>query len=338
MEYFLTLPWSLKKIPHLVLLSTPPGHWAASTTPSASAAVQAAVLVYEYAIKGIGTRVFATDDSSGVRTVFGPEEMRPQIARLAAEALLRKHAQIVLVSCRTSCAEPHELPDIPISVSGSCSAMQWRQIQDRLQLADTYDATLAMLGKHTRRNLRYYRRLAERQGIEFVPDAHGKVSKVEFQDLNLNSTHPSSPLEALRRLNSLNKLENPILFGLRGEDGRWLSLAGGWRCGDEFGRYETWIEWQFNRIGLANLSLSTVMRSYMLETLGARGTRTLCFIGGTPHTMSEAFQRAWVVDIILRRKSLAADLVRGYASRIFRAENCLHQSLTDTSLQWKSTT
>lgn len=347
LEYFLTLPWSLKKIPHLVLISLPPGRWNESTAQSGAIAtapiVHGAVLVFEYALKGIGTRIFATDDSSGVRTVFGPEEIRPQIAKLAAETLLRQHAQIVLISCRTNCAHPEDLAETTVLVPGSCSATQWRQVRDRLQLADTYDKTLAALGKHTRRNLRYYRRLAEKEiGVEFVPDAHGKVSESDFQNLNLNSTHPSTALEALRRLNSMRKLKDPVFFGLRRGNGEWLSLAGGWHCGSEVGSYErrwgneTWIEWQLNRVGLENLSISTVMRAYMLETLIARGTRTLAFIGGTPHTMSESFRPDWTADVILRRRSLTANLVRGYAGRIFRAENCLSQSLTDANLEWRA--
>ncbi len=339
MEYFLTLPWTLKKIPHLVMFSLSRGRLTAAATHSsgaravASSAIQGAALVFEYAIRGIGTGIFATDDPSGVRTVFGPEEMRPQIARMAAETLLRRNAQIVLISCRTSYANPGELPDVPSAlVPGSYSAMQWRQVRDRLHLADNYEGVLARLGRHTRRNLRYYRRRAEKEiGLEFLPDACGQISESEFQSLNRDSTHPSTPSEASRRFKSIKMLNNPVFAGLRKADGTWLSIAGGWHCGAE-----TWIEWQFNRVGLEDLSISTVMRSYLLEALVEHGTRTLSFIGGTPHSMSESFEASWTMDVILRRRSLTANLVRGYAGRIFRAENCLSQSLTDTNLAWNT--
>ena len=348
LEYFMTLPWALKKIPYLVTVSSS----SPRSTPSAKSAfpsrpkvtvhrfpvssLMGAVIVYEYAIKGIGTGVFATDDDSGTSCVLAPEEMRPRIAMLAAQTLLRQSAQIVLISCRTNRDRASGFgEDAAASVPGSRWATRWREMRDSLPLCATYDETLATLGKHTRRNLRYYRRRAEKElGVEFIADARRNITAADFHHLNLNSTHPVTPEEAARRFASIDNLNQGFLAGLRrtGGDqtgGEWLSLAGGWHYGSE-----SWIEWQLNRNGLEQNSISTVMRSYMLESFVGRGTKSLSFLGGTPHSMQESFPSRWTLDIILRRRNPEAALVCGLANRVFRTENRLRQALADPDLSW----
>ena len=341
LEYFLTLPWALKKIPHLVMISSLPSSSVPVSSPATRSrtllprfpvsSILGAVLVQEYAVAGIGTGIFATDDTSGVPTVLAHQGMGPQIAMLAASALVQHRAEMVLISCRADSSHPIEIDERPpVAIAGSRWATPWREVRDELPLRETYDETLSTLGKHTRRNLRYYRRRAEKElEVEFIAHAQGCIRESDFLNLNLNSTHPVTQQEASRRFNSMDILNGGFLAGLRRPNGEWLSIAGGWHQDDR-----CWIEWQLNRGGLQQYSVSTAMRSYMLETFIARKTRFLTFLGGTPHSMSESFTPRWVVDVVLRRQSLAAKLVKDVAKRIFRADNRLRKALTDPDLQW----
>ena len=52
--------------------------------------------------------------------------------------------------------------------------------------------------------------------------------------------------------------------------------------------------------------MSTVMRSFFLESEIERGTRTLIFYHGTNHSMSHAFETDIARDFVVRRKSMRA--------------------------------
>ena len=65
---------------------------------------------------------------------------------------------------------------------------------DRMALRSSFDEFLGTLGKHTRRNVRYYTRKAKGAGIEFVP----WLTRAEYADgvarLNEGTSFPAEPL------------------------------------------------------------------------------------------------------------------------------------------------
>ena len=129
-----------------------------------------------------------------------------------------------------------------------------------------------------------------------------------------------------------------FLTGLRGPDGQWLSLAGGWRQDGT-----TVLHWQMNRAGMEKHSIGTVMRSYLLEDEIARGASRLLIFGGTPHSMRHAFAQEPVSDLILQRQGLRAKVTCAAArwfsrhgSRLGRA-NFLAELLSNPSLCWIET-
>jgi hypothetical protein len=121
----------------------------------------------------------------------------------------------------------------------------------------------------------------------------------------------------------------PMLSGVKAADGRWLSLIGGRRR-----RGVTEIDWQLNLAGLPQHSLSTVMRSYMLEHEVALGTRKLVFEGGTPHSIRHSFTSVAAEDVIVHRRSLIAWAIRKAARWITPKKNFLGQLLHDPDLNW----
>ena len=71
---------------------------------------------------------------------------------------------------------------------------------------------------------------------------------------------------------------------------------------------------QMNASGYEKHSLSTVMRSYFLESEVERGTHALLFYHGTNDPISHAFETETTRDLIVRRKSIYAWALRKLAS------------------------
>lgn len=312
LHHFINSPDSLEKTPYLLLVG-------------GERSLVGALLLYEYRFAGLGTRVFATDDILGTRTLIAPEQDRVAVAEAAIRELMRSGAVTVLVSIDTAVA-PEALK--PHSAGAYTTAVRVRTPPRYLALQSTFDDTLALMGAHTRRNLRLYRRRAETElGAEFVPEV--SIDCHDYFELNRESTSPSPGDVACWRYELFEKSPSGriLLCGLRGRDGRWLSLIGGRRNGDT-----TEIDWQLNRAGLPRFSLSTGTRAFLLEHEIARGTKRLIFEGGTPHPMRFAFTRGQTVDLLaVRRHSARAWLLRRFANRIFPQKNFLRAALNDFS-------
>ena len=319
LDYFMRSPDSLAKTPYLLLVGQGVGE---GPDPARVDGVRGAVLVYEYRAAGRGTRVFATDDMLGIRTVIAPAESRTQVAEIAIRELIRCGAVMALVSLDGGVGEPEKGGGDP----AYRTMRRTRWTPRYLELKRTLDETLSQLGKHTRRNLRYYRRRVEADfGAQFVPEV--EISLEDFLELNRNSTNPAAE-DVARWRYSLQRADArglTMLAGLRAEDGRWLSLIGGRRYAQT-----TEIDWQLNVAGLPRYSLSTVMRNYVLEHEALRGTRRLAFEGGTPHPMRFAFTNAMTADILaVRRMSARAWLLKKFSRWIFPEKNFLAAALRE---------
>lgn len=291
-----------------------------------AADVEGAVLIYQYRVAGCGTGVFATDDFNGERTVIAPAAIRAEVAQLACRALMENGAIAALISFEGS-TEPTSRPLAKAGIACRLATRR-RSVPRDLPLTDTFDSTLATLGDDTRRNLRRYRRRVERDfGAQFV--ANVQMDRAEFLAMNRASTHPMEEAIAAWQYSVMAEVPEPVFCGVRATDGRWLSLLGGRR---RPGVME--IDWQMNLTGLPRYSLSTVMRSFLLEHEIARGTRGLTFVGGTPHSMRHSLACVDAVDVIVQRRTLSAWLLRRLSQWVFPTENVLGQALRDTGLRW----
>ncbi len=327
LAYFLSVPATAEKIPHLILFTS-------ARTPASSGvsvpALEAAVLVHEYQKLGFGLGVFVGDDMAGERSVIAPPGLRGKTIALAAQELMSKGAQMVLLSYKDRLPQRDEL-----SLGDERKKGRWawsritRDMALHLPLEGTLDATLATLGKHTRRNLRTYRRRAE-SGLNctFIPEA--ELKEVEFLAFNRACAYPAPEELALWRYNSLQNLPGRLFAGLRAGNGDWLSLVAG-----RTHHGSTKVDWQLNRDGFPSYSLSTVLRAYLLEYEIDRGTRELCFEGGTPHSMRHSFVPQTVSDLIVLRRGVRAFLLRRYAHSYLPETNFLAQTLSNASLRWQ---
>jgi len=321
-DLFLDAPSARGKTPYLVLIGR---RERLDLRHAAPGRIDAAILIYEYKLAGRGTRLFATDDITGERVVIAQEDHRLEAAQIACRRLVRMGAIAVLISLPGK-VDPLR-PLIAGPERGCRIALRTRELPRYLPLAETYEATLAVLGDNTRRNFRRYRRrLVDDLGVEFVESV--SMDREEFLEMNRRSSHPLPPSAAQWCLDSLSRTPHSVFCGLRAADGRWLSLLGGRRRGSILD-----VDWQLNLAGMDRYSLSTVMRAFLLEHEVARGTRKLHFEGGTPHAMRHSFVPENVVDIVVQRSSTEW-LLRKLSSRIFPATNFLGQALRDETMQW----
>ena len=200
-----------------------------------------------------------------------------------------------------------------------------------LPLCPTFDQTLARIGQRTRSNLRYYRRRSELDlGSRFVPEV--EIDRDAFLAFNRECTYAVTEELADWRYGTLRKMPNTMLRGMRDRDGRWLSLVG--MRGN--GRHVE-VDWQMNRADLPASSLSTVMRSYLIEHEIGRGTTRLYIEGGTPQPIGRSFLKERVAELTFKRRSPYVWLLQRLASEVFPEKNRLAQILTDPAACWTAT-
>ena len=292
-----------------------------------------AALVYEYAVLGRATGVFVTEDGAGGRTVMAAPAERSPIAIRVCEHLLGQGARIALVSYKEEVNPQRQDEEIARQVkrNGTVWGSRVRDVSTYMEIRPTFQETLAQLGRHTRRNLRYYRRRTESElGCEFYPEVRTAMSKEEFGDLNRHSTHPVEERVMARRYEDLSRFPESFCIGIRAKDGRWLSLMAGRR---HHGYTE--VDWQLNRAGMERLSLGTAVRSYFLENEIAFGTKRLYFEGGTPHTMRHSLVTEEAVDMVALRPSWDVRLVSRLARSRWGKNNFLLLTLADPSIRWQ---
>jgi hypothetical protein len=299
--YFLSASSFKGKYPYLVLLMKS----GAKTSSPHLDDVHAAVLLFEYRVLGWSTGVFSTDDWAGFRTVIAPEGERAATSVMAADALLERGAEIVLISYGQDRVVASSW--VPVMRSSAMWVAGRRPVAMTLRLEPTVKETLAKLGKSTRFNLGYYRRrLQAVEPCELISDVGHRLQEHELEELNRTSLNPIDFAEFRLQYECARTLPGGFLLGLRNSAGKWMSLIGGWRQGNV-----TVLHWQMNAAGYEKLSLGTAMRSFFLEHEVKRGARRLTYYGGTPHSMGNSFEREEVTDLVVRRRSLQSTAMVG---------------------------
>jgi hypothetical protein len=330
LEYFLTGTDNLKKIPYLVLVGK---RRDLNVAELQAEDLKGAVLVYEYKVLGMPSRVFTTSDFNGSRAVIALPAERTKISASVGRYLMTNGAQVVMLSYAGEGDETWS-ECFDGSIAGDEKRLwttQTREVGATIVLEKTADATLAAMGKHTRRNLRYYRRKAEAElGCTFEGDVKSMLGKAQLIELNQASTHPVSEVVLERRYSTMKALDGLFCVGVKTPDGQWLSLLGGRR---HHGVSE--IDWQMNRGGLERYSVGTVIRAYLIEHEIEIGTCRLYFEGGTPHSMRHAFISEKAVDIVVAKRSLFVSLLRRVAHWSPPRNNFLLQTLVDPALHWE---
>jgi hypothetical protein len=328
LHHFLTTSVALRKMPCLVLLQAPPD----SQTPVV-AGYSGAVLLFEYRLLGKGLRLYATSDWTGRRNVLGPVALRSYFAATACRILIQQGAQIVFVAFHAQ-DRSHHTPEIDSLLSGTARKGQWsilrRDVPLYLPLHSTFDNTLARIGQKTRANLRYYRRRAEATfNCEWVAQVH--MTAEEFILFNRLCSFPVGDAVAKERYTGMKTHKRPFLSGIRAQDGQWLSLVMGW-----YRHHAVEVEWQMNRADLPEYSLSTVLRSYLIQYAIEQGFQRIYIEGGTQQAIQNSFIVEDVHDLTVVTGSVYSRSIRRYAHHVFPEDNRLCYLLREQTLEWRS--
>jgi hypothetical protein len=327
LHHFLTTSVALRKVPCLALLA------ATDDEAPAIAGYSGAVLFFEYRLLGKGLRLYATSDWTGRRNVLGPAALRPRFAATACRMLIDNGAHIVFVAYHAPDRGPLS-PELASLLRGTTRKGQWsvlrRDVALYLPLKSTFDDTLARIGQKTRANLRYYRRRTEATfGCKWVP--HVTMTEKQFVDFNRRCSFPVGDTVARERYAGMKTHKRPFLSGLCAEDGQWLALVMGW-----YRHNAVEVEWQMNRSDLPEYSLSTVLRSFLIEYAIQQGFERLYIEGGTQQSLQNAFVVEDVHDLTVITGSLYSRSIRRYAHRVFPEDNRLSCLLQEHTLEWQN--
>jgi hypothetical protein len=263
--------------------------------------LEGVVYLYEKLAFGMPTGYLrGFDHLTGESTVIAYEQSRIALLQFAIRQLLLETS--VRVAWATVRHGEGESDGMRIKQQGSIMHADGLLREHRLKLSDTFDATLARFGPHTRRNLRYYRRRAENElESSFNPQLTFGESDIALQELSEHSFQPfSKSLSEWRKMDSLLRTRpGYFAMGLRAQN-KWISYLVGMREGRS-----TYVLLQMNHNGYARYSLSTVLRSYFFEHEIGRGQEEIKFVNGT----CAAFQRCCEPDrcvTVTARRGVAA--------------------------------
>jgi Acetyltransferase (GNAT) domain len=238
------------------------------------------VYTQQRTVAGAGTGWLFGGDKMGRGLVLAAPEREAEVLATACDHLLRHGAHALRFRWRSTGHEA--LPILRLERQGIqvwCRS-EFRPNGDWLHLGTDYRAFLERLGPRTRRNLRYYRRRAAEQGVEFVPNLTLEAYESAVAGLALPADVHTLRQHDTRDRRFLTQLGNPfgkpLLAGLTHPDGRLLAVAAGVRSGNHLHLLS-----QFNDESLPGQSLSLTLRSYLIEHLIDHGISRIHFVNGT---------------------------------------------------------
>jgi hypothetical protein len=270
--------------------------------------LEAAVYLYEKTLVGFSTgymRCF--DHLTGESSVIAPRQVRASMLELAIHQLfIQTNARVAWATVSQGATElaagTRQEVDHVLLESSTIGR------EHRLKLSDTFEATLSRFGQHTRRNLRYYRRRAEKElNVEFHAALNAEQSDEAFRHLMGRSFQPF-PVSLIewRKMDGLLRTQpGYFAMGLRA-NGEWISYLFGMRT-----EKHTYVLVQMNHKKFARYSLSTVLRSYFFEYEIERGQSEIKFVNGT----CALFQRCCEPDTCLTvsaRRGAAAFVISSW--------------------------
>jgi hypothetical protein len=149
---------------------------------------------------------------------------------------------------------------------------------DWLRLEPAYEDFLARMGPHTRRNLRYYRRKVEGVGFTYSGALAPSEIAGALESLNKVADYPIGKGRLDRDRRYFAAFGTPVIAGLRDSRGNFISLVTGFTSGTHLH-----ILTQLNgeSEALRKLSLSLVLRGYLIEEFIQRGFTAVHFLQGS---------------------------------------------------------
>ena len=268
-----------------------------------------------YLLRRLPTGYVLAGDYSGRGGMIAQPECAVAVLSAAIDHLSRRGVHSLMLRISPALADAPRLGD------GRSAEFHEVIPGDRLPLANTYTEFLSRLGRHTRRNIRYYARRAAAAGIWFDP----AVPEAEYTTAARRlSTLAEFPIIGRRLARDLRLMEHyeGQRFALRDASGRIVAVLCGFSINGRF-----YLLSQVNDARLAPLSLSLVLRGLTIEYLIQHGVRDLQFMGGTSLALGRFCERldysSYFVDRphllfspLKRLAALAVDLLDALGRRV----------------------
>ncbi|HEY3836104.1 MAG TPA: GNAT family N-acetyltransferase [Bryobacteraceae bacterium] len=180
------------------------------------------------------------------------------------------------------------------------SSMEDHPEGDRLELPGDYETFLAGIGSHTRRNLRYYRRKAEAEGIRFFPRIDVEEYERAVEAMREVTDFPHDRIRQERDRRFFQMLGEPLLMGLQRSDRKFVSILAAVRF-----EKSLHILSQLNDQSLRRMSISVVLRSYLIEKAIELGFTSIHFVNGSSPMLGRYCQPLSMQTILIdQRRSL----------------------------------
>ncbi len=266
----------------------------------------AAVLLYGRRQWGLPSGLVRGGNRSGDGVVIAPPALRVAALTAAAECMLANPwVHSVLASVRG---------EAPPSVSNFGFQARWRArtVATDLSLTGGFEGVLSRMRPRSRRNYRYFRRRAESQlGAAFVPGLTDTQAEDAVSMLHGGGLHPQPLSRALRLLAVARETPGYFAMGVHDASGQWLSYLSGWREG---GR--SFVEQQLNDPSMLAASLSTVMRTCLMEHEAATGADEIVFVGGSSDALGRYCAPDQCLDLLATQAGLRGTVATGLVTTL----------------------
>jgi hypothetical protein len=243
-------------------------------------------LVYakEWSVAGIRSGIVFIDGRLGPVVLAGPRENQEEILGAAVRALFGLWwVHGLRFAIVPGGEEAHTLATVASAMGLDHSSGRSTILPHaRLTLPGDHQQFLQSVGSQTRRSFLRFRRKFEAAGHTYLENLQATEVRDAVGVLRLKSKIPSTLDEISRAVNVFEAVSAPWAVGLKHRDGRWLSVAGGWRTADGAAMF-----FQLNNDREEpHASLSLVLRGYLIETLIGRGARELLLWAGSSPPLS----------------------------------------------------
>ena len=256
-----------------------------------------AVMLREAVKCSIPTGFFFASDAAGEQFVLAFPSHYKEILELCIKAMIqRKPSAVIFLETKAN----HSQANWGELKYGSAQ----REVRYRLPIYQTVDETVRELSTRTKKNLRYYVVSARRAGMTFHPTLSHKQRQEAVTSLHSFSDYRISEHGVSAILEAVDRTQHTFAMGLQSATGEWLSLAVSWRDGGT-----TYVFFLMHHLGYRKASLSTTMRSLIVNYEVERGSDELILAGGTGVVIGRSCVPDICHSLLLARRSWRLALV-----------------------------
>lgn len=292
---------------------------------------------WEMTIRRVPTGYVFIDDSLEL-AVASSQKHRDSVLKTAVSSWLNSRR---IAALRITLAQ--DTPDIDAIREGSSAYSverfeELRNLHPILPLPSSYEAFESALGSRTRKHIRQYRRHSQNDNECYVRNMEISEFRTAVSTFSEKTryTLPDNEVQRLFRMASQLNVEKRMLAGLRTQEGEWISVVMGWKevgrgvLVDQFNDEKRCAQSDVEESHMKSISVSALLRSFVIEQLIEEGFQTLWIYGATGGFLTRYTKRLRGVTIYLDRSTILWRAVRAIARF---ARRHLRKEIAD-KLEW----